>query len=272
MAVGSFKDLNTVMYGQVNADLVNGSSEIAISTIGDRQFSCLGTSRIVHIPDMISCKGQSGIADFKCSDGRTAQATFITESCTSGRGEGRDSFGNPFGFVFGMDAEEAKQELQGQLTKRGIRQTPDFDRQIQALSSKMRQGQEAKIGEALGAALAIGLILYSGYQAGKVGAYADYNVLNVPTPQPKTNNVPQALHPTEQCSSNWDCQSGLYCLKAPGSHQGACVQSVNRFGSPTLERPTNNFLDKGVKQCNYDLDCPIGFRCHDQLKACVKRQ
>lgn len=50
-------------------------------------------------------------------DGRIIKGTFVTESLTSGYGNGEDQYGNQVQFKFGMDEEEVDGIVKAELSK-----------------------------------------------------------------------------------------------------------------------------------------------------------
>jgi S1-C subfamily serine protease len=117
--VGSFNDYNEVFKGQVNADLMRGTSFIQV-TGQNSGIKCTGGSRVLHVPasNYIAgmflipyCEGQTGIADLACDDGRRIRANWTADSCTSGSGSGHDQHGAVFQFAFGMSDAEARDKL-----------------------------------------------------------------------------------------------------------------------------------------------------------------
>lgn len=107
-AVGTFKDYNEVMVGEVSANLVlgGGSFKLKGEVTG---VTCEGKSYVTK--GGFTCEGQAGDLIATCSDSRTLRAYWEAESCVSGHGEGRDSEGNTFAFRFGGDVETAKARL-----------------------------------------------------------------------------------------------------------------------------------------------------------------
>lgn len=75
----------------------------------------------------------------------------------------------------------------------------------------------------------------------------------------------------EGCKSDFDCGSGNSCVKAPFKSTGTCLKKVDEYGLPTLNGPDADSLMTPIEgQCDFDLDCPITFKCHKTLKVCVK--
>ncbi len=96
----------------------------------------------------------------------------------------------------------------------------------------------------------------------------------------ESTNVPQAYQPSYSapkvqngCTNDLECGGALKCVKQPLSSSGQCLQPVNNFGTPinTLPNPSSvlpNLSTKG--QCQFDTQCPVAFKCEQQLKVCVK--
>ena len=75
------------------------------------------------------------------------------------------------------------------------------------------------------------------------------------------------------CSSDFDCGMGYRCVKAPLQSYGSCMKEVDEYGTPTYELPRLNSVGPNMNiegDCDFDTDCPIGFRCHRKYKTCVK--
>lgn len=76
----------------------------------------------------------------------------------------------------------------------------------------------------------------------------------------------------KDCSSDFDCGIGYSCAKSPYSLYGVCMKSVNEFGNPTYKMPDlDSVFPKTKGDCDFDMDCPIGFYCHPKYKVCIKR-
>lgn len=76
------------------------------------------------------------------------------------------------------------------------------------------------------------------------------------------------------CNSDFECGIGYRCVKAPLQSSGTCMKSVDEYGTPTYDLPSTDSVGPNMKiegDCDFDTDCPIGFRCHQKYKACVKR-
>lgn len=75
------------------------------------------------------------------------------------------------------------------------------------------------------------------------------------------------------CVSDFDCGFGEVCVKKPYTSNGVCMKEVDEYGvqqfnSPRLDSVMPRMNDDG---CDFDTDCPIGFRCDNNYKVCVKR-
>ncbi|GFO67505.1 hypothetical protein GMLC_10840 [Geomonas limicola] len=73
------------------------------------------------------------------------------------------------------------------------------------------------------------------------------------------------------CSSDFACGTGYSCVKEPFKSSGVCMKSVSPQGLPAYNtpRPESIFIPT-QGQCRFNTDCPIGFRCDDKYKTCVK--
>lgn len=75
------------------------------------------------------------------------------------------------------------------------------------------------------------------------------------------------------CSSDFDCGIGYRCVKAPLKSYGTCMKEVDEYGLPTYNLPSLDSVVPNMNiegDCDFDTDCPIGFRCHRKYKTCVK--
>ncbi len=72
------------------------------------------------------------------------------------------------------------------------------------------------------------------------------------------------------CSSDFDCDANSVCVKPPNNLSGTCMKAVNEFGGQEYPAKRSNIGEMGKDQCFYDADCPIGFRCDLNYRACVK--
>ncbi len=74
------------------------------------------------------------------------------------------------------------------------------------------------------------------------------------------------------CFSDFDCGIGYRCVKAPFHTSGVCMKSVDEFGLQQYDLPRLDSVNPRYEgDCDFDLDCPIGFYCHRKYKVCVKR-
>ena len=107
--MGGFDDHNEVFVGHVKHNLLTGTAEITAKgkVTG---MTCSGTSRVTDIPNpfALNCAGQRGVADLTCTDGRQVHIDWVAESCTRGKGSGKDQNGNTFTLSFGMNAKQAQ--------------------------------------------------------------------------------------------------------------------------------------------------------------------
>ncbi|GBD03172.1 hypothetical protein HRbin19_00453 [bacterium HR19] len=73
------------------------------------------------------------------------------------------------------------------------------------------------------------------------------------------------------CSSDFDCGIGYYCVKPPYKSYGTCMKVVDEYNipKPVLPRP-ESIYPRYEGDCESDFDCPIGFRCDRKYKACIK--
>lgn len=76
------------------------------------------------------------------------------------------------------------------------------------------------------------------------------------------------------CSSDFDCGTGNTCVKAPLDSRGVCMRTVDEYGTRQYNLPSTRSIGPNMNlsgQCDFTTDCPIGFRCDSELKACVNR-
>ena len=73
------------------------------------------------------------------------------------------------------------------------------------------------------------------------------------------------------CYSDFDCGIGYKCVKAPYNSEGTCMKSVDDYGIQQFNSPSINSIGpKTESGCEFDTDCPIGFRCDPYYKECVR--
>jgi len=74
------------------------------------------------------------------------------------------------------------------------------------------------------------------------------------------------------CISDFECGFGNKCVKAPYSATGQCMGSVNQYGTKQYTPPSPDSVGVQTKgSCEFDMNCPVGFRCDNKYKVCVKR-
>ncbi len=51
------------------------------------------------------------------------------------------------------------------------------------------------------------------------------------------------------------------------------MKEVDSYGLPTYKMPRNSSIGVNTSDgdCDFNLDCPIGFKCDRKYKVCVKR-
>ena len=73
------------------------------------------------------------------------------------------------------------------------------------------------------------------------------------------------------CYSDFDCGIGYKCVKAPFNSEGTCMKSVDEYGLPQYNMPSIDSIGPKMSEgCEFDSDCPIGFRCDRYYKECVR--
>ncbi|MDD2225990.1 MAG: hypothetical protein PHD42_02610 [Dysgonamonadaceae bacterium] len=76
------------------------------------------------------------------------------------------------------------------------------------------------------------------------------------------------------CYSDFDCSMGERCVKKSFQSNGVCMEEVDEFGMKQYELPDPDSIGPNMDmdgQCSFDMDCPIGFRCDNKYKVCIKR-
>ena len=79
---------------------------------------------------------------------------------------------------------------------------------------------------------------------------------------------------TWACTSDFGCGVGYTCVKEPLRTEGICMKTVDEYGTREYNLPNVDSIGPNMDldgQCDYDTDCPIGFKCARKLKVCVKR-
>lgn len=88
------------------------------------------------------------------------------------------------------------------------------------------------------------------------------------------NSKPTSVYSDKECSSDFSCGIGYTCVKAPLKSRGVCMRSVDEYGLKQYNMPNTNSVGPNLNldgQCQFNTDCPIGFRCDKTYKACVKK-
>lgn len=74
------------------------------------------------------------------------------------------------------------------------------------------------------------------------------------------------------CMSDFDCGIGYVCAKKPYSSNGVCMKSVDEHGVQKFDMPSMDSVGPNMSDgsCDFNTDCPIGFRCDPSYKICIK--
>lgn len=89
-----------------------------------------------------------------------------------------------------------------------------------------------------------------------------------------SGSTTQSTYSEGGCASDYSCGIGFKCVKAPLKSSGVCMKSVDEYGLKQYNLPNSNSVGPNLDldgQCSFDTDCPIGFKCDRNYKACVKR-
>lgn len=76
------------------------------------------------------------------------------------------------------------------------------------------------------------------------------------------------------CSSDFDCGMGNSCVKKAFQSEGVCMKNVDEYGIQQYNMPDLDSVGPNMDtdgQCDFDTDCPIGFKCNREYKVCMKR-
>lgn len=76
-----------------------------------------------------------------------------------------------------------------------------------------------------------------------------------------------------QCSSDFDCGVNQKCVKAPLNSYGTCMTEVNEYNLPTFSGKDTDSILPNLNlngQCRFNTDCPVSFKCDQELKVCTK--
>lgn len=112
------------------------------------------------------------------------------------------------------------------------------------------------------------------YKAQQQKNEREYELLCLQPDQRQTRNEQRSKSqkPRRQgCSSDYDCGLGSHCVKPAYQAMGICMKTVDENGLQQYDTPRPNSVHVGSKQCTYDTDCPVNFRCDSKYNACVKR-
>lgn len=88
------------------------------------------------------------------------------------------------------------------------------------------------------------------------------------------NNSSYGSNEDSGCISDFSCGVGYKCVKAPLKSRGVCMKSVDEYGTPQYNMPSTDSVGPNFDlegQCDFDTDCPVGFRCDRTYKTCIKR-
>lgn len=75
------------------------------------------------------------------------------------------------------------------------------------------------------------------------------------------------------CSSDFACGFGHVCVKPNFSATGTCMRSVDSLGLQQMNPPRSSSVGvktPSPKDCHFDTDCGIGFRCDTASGACLR--
>jgi len=141
--VATADDYDELMVGQLKSNLWSGGAKFSVNG-NNSGLSCQG----VALPPYavannlsLSCAGQVGRGNAECSDGRTIEFKWRADSCMRTHGEGKDSIGNTFYFVTGMDEAEAGMYIQQELKKvEDKTPLPTYSRNIVVTESGLSTG------------------------------------------------------------------------------------------------------------------------------------
>lgn len=115
---------------------------------------------------------------------------------------------------------------------------------------------------------------------GIAGALTGYYQASTPT-KPATQYIPPPQTYTGSsnnsningCLSDYSCPYGQKCIKELYSTRGICAAPVNEYGNPIYTQPSSdsiNIRSYNDAQCQTNMDCPLFFRCDQELKVCFK--
>jgi hypothetical protein len=119
--VGSFTQSNEVFDGEITHNPFTPHSDMRVQSHVSG-VTGRGYAQVTHVPYNTltgggEIKGQRGIFEVNCDDGRLVKGTWVAETLTSGYGWGEDQYGNPVRFTFGMKREEVPTMVAAELAK-----------------------------------------------------------------------------------------------------------------------------------------------------------
>ena len=98
---GKFDDYNEVFKGKIYLDM-QGHGRIQVTT-SPSNITCNGRGWITYIPAssyiLGTCKGQQGMAEMSCSDGRNITGEWTCEACTRIRGTAKSNNNESWFFI-----------------------------------------------------------------------------------------------------------------------------------------------------------------------------
>ncbi len=130
----------------------------------------------------------------------------------------------------------------------------------------------------IGAVIVLGS--YANAQASRQQYYGNPNLqatFSNKTPSSSVDNVSNWSSTKQNetgCTSDFSCGTGERCVKAPLQSAGVCMKTVSGLGVQTYENHKTGSVGPNMNlngECSFDTDCPIGFRCNNKFKSCVKR-
>ena len=134
--VGKFLDYNEPLNGQLRVDFGARPDQTAylffLETTNSKLY-CEGVGRVTKNPVFVgSCRGNKGVAEFRCTHGKRLIADLSWTDCGRGQGVGSEAAGGAlFTFTFGLPQAEAQKYL-ASAVKEGEGKPPYPNDQAQA--------------------------------------------------------------------------------------------------------------------------------------------
>lgn len=129
--------------------------------------------------------------------------------------------------------------------------------------------------DAISRQAAINALGDAAYQLGRaIGGGSGSSSSSYSTFTPSTLGTTPSTYSEGGCTSDYSCGIGFKCVKAPLKSSGVCMKSVDEYGLKQYNLPSSNSVGPNLDldgQCSFDTDCPIGFKCDRNYKACIKR-